>query len=371
MSSRSQPLVSVVTPVYNGERYLAECIESVLRQTYQNWEYVIVNNCSTDRSLEIAQHYARQDARIRIHNNEEFLGLKPNWNHALRQISPESKYCKVVHADDWLFPGCITKMVKLAEAYPSVGLVGSYVLMGDQVCCDGLPYPSTVVPGREICRLSLLRSFYVFGSPTSLLIRADLIRDRETFYNGSNLQVLDQDACYDALQNTDFGFVHQVLTYTRMHDESQTASSERFNRLILGLLTLLVKYGPIYLSEEEYAQRLDRRLRGYYSFLGESVWQRREKAFWDYHKEGLASLGFPLSRRKLLVESMRALYTAFIHSLVHPKVTLQNIIFRSKKNNSQQKEVKANQATKHTGTAHIKANVIDGGFRDVTNDSQG
>ena len=55
-----EPLVSVATPVYNGERHLAECIESVLAQTYQNWEYIIVNNCSTDRTREIAESYGRR-----------------------------------------------------------------------------------------------------------------------------------------------------------------------------------------------------------------------------------------------------------------------------------------------------------------------
>ena len=66
MDPMKQPLVSVVTPVYNEEKNLAECIESVLAQTYPNWEYVIVNNCSTDRSLQIAESYAAQDKRIRV-----------------------------------------------------------------------------------------------------------------------------------------------------------------------------------------------------------------------------------------------------------------------------------------------------------------
>lgn len=60
MNPELQPLVSILTPVYNGEEYLAECIESVLGQTYQNWEYCIVNNCSTDRTLEIANGYAKR-----------------------------------------------------------------------------------------------------------------------------------------------------------------------------------------------------------------------------------------------------------------------------------------------------------------------
>ena len=111
MNPQVQPLVSVLTPVYNGERYLVECIESVLAQTYQNWEYIIVNNCSTDRTLEIAEKFAAQDKRIRIHNNETFVGCDANGNIAFRQISLDSKYCKVVHADDWLYPECIMRMV--------------------------------------------------------------------------------------------------------------------------------------------------------------------------------------------------------------------------------------------------------------------
>jgi len=63
MSIDGQPLVTVLTPLYNGEKYLAECIESVLNQTYLHWNYVIVNNCSTDGSLAIAASYAAKDRR--------------------------------------------------------------------------------------------------------------------------------------------------------------------------------------------------------------------------------------------------------------------------------------------------------------------
>lgn len=149
MRPDDQPLVAVLTPVYNGEKYLAECIESVLTQTYSRWEYIIVNNCSTDGTLEIAQRYASQDNRIRVHNNDEFLTVIQNHNHAFRLMSAESRYCKVLQADDWLFRDCLEKMVEVAEQNPTVGLVGSYRLDDKRVNCDGLPYPSTVVPGRE------------------------------------------------------------------------------------------------------------------------------------------------------------------------------------------------------------------------------
>jgi glycosyltransferase involved in cell wall biosynthesis len=289
----------------------------VLAQTYDKWEYVIVNNCSTDRTLEIAQQYAQQDVRIRIRNNSEFLTVMQNGNHALRQISTESKYCKVLHADDWLFPDCLSEMVKVAEANPTVGIVGAYWLEGDWVKpVELLPFTSTVISGRELCRVSLLDGPYVFGSPTSLLIHSDLIRSRPTFYNESNIHS-DEESAFDVLQDTDFGFIPQVLTYLRLHNESQTSSSRRFNTYILGKLTILTKYGPLCLSHKDYEKRL-RKLRGdYYKFLGRSVFQRREKAFWDYHKNGLKNLGYPFSRVQVGKGAIFAMLDRFSRSVVN------------------------------------------------------
>jgi len=299
MAPKSQPLVSVVTPAYNAEAYLAECIESVLAQTYDNWEYVIVNNCSTDRTLEIAQHYAQQDARIRIHNNAEFLNQIQNLNHAMRQISAESKYCKAVHADDWLFPECISRMVKAAEAHPSVGIVSAYRLDETRVTLDGLPYPRTVVPGREICRAVLLGNLLMFGSPTSLLIRSDLVRKRKNFYPESTISA-DTQVCFELLQESDFGFVHQVLTYTRRHNESMSSLIHRFKTYRLARLIYLTKYGPLFLSDRDYENLLKRRIEGYHKFLAQSVYELRDREFWKYHKNQLENLGYHLSWAKLV-----------------------------------------------------------------------
>jgi glycosyltransferase involved in cell wall biosynthesis len=271
----------------------------VLAQTYANWEYVIVDNCSTDGSLEIAREYARQDARIRIHTNDQFLSQKQNWNHALRQISAESEYCKVVHADDWLFPECIAGMVAVAEANPSVGIVGAYRLDEDRVNLDGLPYPSTVIPGRKICRLSLLGGPSVFGSPTSLLIRSDVIRSREAFYEESGVHS-DKEACFDVLQDCDFGFVHQVLTFTRRHNESLTSFVHRFNTRRLANFVIFLQYGPVYLTEEEYEARLKQLLEHYYRFLATGIFELKGKEFWNYHRDELKNLGYPLSATRLI-----------------------------------------------------------------------
>ncbi|HYW33924.1 MAG TPA: glycosyltransferase family A protein, partial [Balneolaceae bacterium] len=200
-SSAKEPFVSFLTPVYNGEKYLEKCITSVLRQTYENWEYVIVNNQSTDRSLEIAQKYAAQNDRIRIHNNDQFLNLMPNLNHAFRQISPKSEYCKVVHADDWIFPECAERMVDVAVQHRDIGIVSSYCLEETQVSLDGLPYPSHHVSGREICRRLLLEGLFPFSSPSSMLIRSDMIRKQDKMYDESHPHG-DLSACFNILLET-------------------------------------------------------------------------------------------------------------------------------------------------------------------------
>jgi len=297
--SAGPPFVSFVTPVYNAEPYLAECIESILAQTYDNWEYVIINNCSKDRSLQIAQDYAQRDQRIRIHDNQEFLSQFQNWNHAMRQISTESKYCKVVHADDWLFPECVARMVAVAEAHPSVGIVGAYRLDQDRVNLDGLPYPSTVVPGRDLCRAVLLGGLYVFGSPTSLLIHSDIIHSREKFYSESILHA-DTEVCFDILQDYDFGFVHQVLTFTRRHNESVTSLTHRFNTRHLADIAFLLKYGPIYLSDQEFEARRQKVLTNYHRYLARSVLERKDKAFWQYHRNEMKKLGYPISTTQVI-----------------------------------------------------------------------
>src|SRR5439155_16830470 len=212
MHMNTAPLVSVVTPFYNTEAYLAECIESVLAQTYQNWEYILVNNCSTDRSSEIAQEYVEKDQRLRLIHNEKFLTQVQNYNHALRQISPESKYCKIVQADDLIFPECVARMVAVAEANLSIGIVSAYYLTERRVENVGLPYTSQFVRGRDVCRMQLLDNYFFFGSPTSILLRAEIVRSREPFYSENRLHE-DTEACYEILQTWDFGFVHQALTF--------------------------------------------------------------------------------------------------------------------------------------------------------------
>jgi glycosyltransferase involved in cell wall biosynthesis len=281
----SLPLVTVVTAVHNGERYLAECIEKVVAQTYPNWEYVIADNASSDRTAEIATSFAERDNRITLHRFSTCVDVIASWNRALALVSPRGSYVKPVCADDWLFPHCLERMVALAWRHPRIGIVSAYRLDGARLDLDALPVETEVISGREICRYSLLGGRDVFGSCTSLLYRADLVRKRGAeFLDEARLPArsnalqgqaafvnfhADTGACYDLLRESDFGFVHQVLTFTRPpHGDSIMGSwGARVGTWLPGHLHILLKYGPLYLSRSQLSQRVRTVRRRYQTML--------------------------------------------------------------------------------------------------------
>lgn len=330
MSVASGPLVSVITPVYNEEQYLAECIESVLAQTYSNWDYTIVDNCSTDESARIAYQYAARDRRIRVHQNERFLSVIPNHNAALRQASPQSKYCKMVLGDDRIFPTCLEQMVAVAEEHPSVGIVGAYALEGDQVALTGLPPSSSMVCGREICRRHLLDGLYVFGSANAVLYRADLVRNHDPFYNEDNIHA-DTEVCFALLKECDFGFVHEILTFTRLRQGSLNTASNSLQTSFASMLQLLTTHAFPYLTTAESESLLSRRLTEYYRFLGKSLILGRERQFWEYHRSQLMKAGVGFSRARVLLGSLAQVSA----NILKPKETLGKFLrFKQTRNHS-------------------------------------
>lgn len=312
MPTLNEPFVSVVTPVYNRADVLGEAIESVLSQNYPFHEYIILDNCSTDGSYEIASSLAERDPRIRLMRNPKFLPTMQNQNLALAEISEQSEYCKVLHADYILFPECLTEMVEVARAYPTAGLIGSYCLHGNRVTQQGVTYPDRLHQGKTICRRTLLEpGFYVFGNLSNLLVRSDLIRSRKPFY--TSLLLGDVDACFAVLQGTDFGFVHQVLTLTCEQHRSITSTHDSPDKNPLRMLNVVINHGSKFLDTQEYKTCLDMWLSRYYRFLGRNHLQRRDKEFWDYQKNGLATLGMTLNGFRVRISAAKILLANNTH----------------------------------------------------------
>jgi glycosyltransferase involved in cell wall biosynthesis len=257
-----EPLVSVVTPVYNDADYLSECVTSVLKQTYTNWDYAIVDNASTDKTPEIAAQFAAHDSRIRHVRFEEFVNSNDNHNRAFRAIDPTSDFCKVVSADDWIFPECLERMVDAARASENIGLVSSYRLSDDGVDLVGLPYWKVCATGREITRQVLLDGPVILGGPSALMFRSDLVRKRDPFLDG-RFWAADNEVALWALRQHDLGYVHQVLTFQRRQSGRVFDWALNMATYYPEFIFFHLRYGPWALEPNEYRQKLRLRLRRY------------------------------------------------------------------------------------------------------------
>lgn len=321
----AEPRVTVVTPFYNGKEYLRECVESVLAQTYSNFEYVLVDNHSQDGASELARELAQRDARIKLVSPPSFLPQVDNYNYALTRASADSVYVKMVAADDWLFPDCLREMVTLADSDPAVAVVSSYRMLGSQVDdARGFVPASTIMPGREACRLHLLKGLFLFGSPTTVLYRADVVQSRNPFFVDGHLHP-DTEAAFELLAERKFGFIPKILTFSRTQAESEMGSRRLFGPQALDRYLMVHQYGQKYLSQEEQRDCLSQARRWHYSIMAQGWLAERlgqgSDGFWKYHERGLSSVGEQV--RPALLAAALARLTA--RTLISPSATAQMV----------------------------------------------
>ena len=306
------PLVSIVTPVYNGDAYLAECIESVLSQTFSDWELVVVDNCSSDRTRSIAEAYATRDSRIRVVGNDKTLPVIANFNRGGRLASPQAKYLKFLCADDVLFETCVERMVAVAELNPSVQIVGSYKIHGLEPVCDGPPYPEQVLDGREVCRRFFRGALGFLGSPTDHLIRmpaptqGGALFDEEFLHADIELWVrmLKDGAAY--------GFVHQVLTFTRVHEGAVSSFAHVMGTGVVEFVAMLERYGHAFYTDHEHRAVLRGYRRRYAGFLARSlakVWDRR---IWSFQADSRRKLGVNIGGLEVVSGGLREAVAAVV-----------------------------------------------------------
>jgi glycosyltransferase involved in cell wall biosynthesis len=162
-------LVSVLMTVYNRAAYISEAIESVVNSTYQNWELIITDDCSSDNSLEIALRYQEKDNRIKVFVNDTNLGDYNNRNKAASYA--KGTYLKYLDADDLLYPHALEIMVSAMDKFPETALGISQEVFEDY---DAYPF---LLSSHDVYVREFLKRGVLGVGPTGTIIRADAFKE--------------------------------------------------------------------------------------------------------------------------------------------------------------------------------------------------
>lgn len=270
----NSPKVSVCLPVYNGQAFLNEALQSLLQQTVSDFEVIIGDDGSTDGSYELCLSYAEKDSRFKVTRNPERLGLFKNYNSCLAKAT--GRFIKLFAQDDCCKPTMFQKMIQVLESHGSVGVVGCAKRWIDE---NGQPIQpktakerkqvsvfeqDTLVPGREAIRETLHSISNWLGEPSTIMFRRELAdtgfdtRYRQTGDLDYWLRILDGDK--------DYYFLAEALCDFRLHSLAMSARNARSLVAQLDWYLLAGKFAK-YLgqmeppqTQEQFGRRLSARL---------------------------------------------------------------------------------------------------------------
>lgn len=213
-------LVSICIPVYNGEKYIKEAVESALNQTYDNIEVLLVDNCSTDGTLQAVESV--HDPRFRIVRNSTNLGMVGNWNKCLEEAKGD--YINLLCADDRLKKDCIEKKKAILDENRNVVLVSSDTHIIDEQGAvimrrRGLA-KSGIYNGHKIFRKSI-RTKNLYGEPTNVLFRKTAASQTDGYAGGLPYSP-DWEYWLHLSTLGDVGYVSEPLTEYRVSSVSAT-----------------------------------------------------------------------------------------------------------------------------------------------------
>ncbi len=235
----NNPLVSIVLPVFNGEKYLEKSIQSVINQTYSNWELIIVDDCSTDKSNEIAQNFASIDNRIKVYKNEKNIKLPASLNAGFKRATGE--YFTWTSDDNEYYPCAIEKMVNYLNANSAMGMVYAICDMVDEndkkLCFWGNDCPSA----------RMLLEYCISGA---CFLYRKTVADSVGEYDEKTFLAEDHDFWLRIKLKYEIGHIEEILYKYRIHKNSLNSQNTAKARL-LGI-DLTIKYSKIYLEKFPY-----------------------------------------------------------------------------------------------------------------------
>lgn len=243
----SKPLISVCIPVYNGEKFIGDAIESILNQTYKNFELIILDNASTDNTKEIIEKY--NDKRIRNYRNSVTIEGIENWNKSMSYAKGE--YIKILCADDILKRNALEEFIKIINdksvefAFCNYDIIDENNIIVKQNNCDTKSklYKSGKETIKQIIihdiKLPICPSFFIF-SRKILDYAKEFIKVYGSSYN------LDLEFVTRIVNKFSFYYIGESLAYSRIHTmqwtNKATSGAEKTKQMIGFSEYIIMKY---------------------------------------------------------------------------------------------------------------------------------
>jgi glycosyltransferase involved in cell wall biosynthesis len=219
--------VSVCIPTYNYGRYLPQAIDSILNQTFADFELLIIDDCSSDETASVVSGYAARDTRIRFMVNPQRKGMVNNWNACLSEA--RGKYIKFVFADDLLTSqDAISRMNSVLESSNRISLVScSRRIVDEEFRIKRLLAPfgrDLTADGPALIKLCLVRQRNLIGEPTAVMFRKS---DAARGFLPQFRQIVDQEMWFHILEKGGFAYISEPLVAFRIHPLQQSIHNRR------------------------------------------------------------------------------------------------------------------------------------------------
>ena len=174
--------ILVFVPTYNSEKYLRQCLDSVLQQTFQDWQCVISDDASTDKSVEIAREYEKIDSRFKVLTHEQNVGAANNWNRA--KENNNSFATKILCADDYLLKDALQEQLDVLQRNKTAIVFSEryIVFPSGKKLHPRLPKYASNISFNDAFKFYINLGRNIFGEPVTALFRTDLFVKSEGFY---------------------------------------------------------------------------------------------------------------------------------------------------------------------------------------------
>ena len=270
------PKVSICVPTYNGEKYLPDCLESIISQTFSDFELLIIDDCSNDNTVNIIQNYAEKDRRIRLIQNRQNLGLIGNWNRCLENAYGE--WIKFVFQDDMIAPNCLAAMLQASRNNVPIIFSQRELLFDSNVPSkirkQYLAHQTIITnlfPGNKYisinryCKAILDHIHYpginLIGEPTVVMLHKS-VQKKFGKFNPFFLQISDEEYWTRIAVHTGLIHIEEKLATFRVHKQSTSMYNHQKKYYRIGMIDPLIRiyyflYDPIYEPFRQYLEKTE------------------------------------------------------------------------------------------------------------------